>query len=53
MSEAKSPYTCMDYREEMVLLGLKRRLAADNLTEAERKALLEQIQALEAAMDMD
>jgi len=53
MSEPKAQYTCMDYRQEMVLLGMKRRLEQETLDEAERKAIQEQVRALEAAMDMD
>jgi hypothetical protein len=37
----------------MLLLGLRRRLVADSLTENEKKALKEQIRQLEDAMQMD
>lgn len=47
-----STYTCNDYRAEMRLLGLNRRLAEDALTESERSQLLSEIQALEAEMGM-
>jgi hypothetical protein len=40
-------YTCKDYREEMVLAGLRKQLADPNLEEAEKNRLLEQIQQLE------
>jgi len=53
MGDQEARYTCMDYRQEMVLLGLKRRLSQEDLTESERKAILEQVRDLEAAMDMD
>ena len=53
MGEQDAQYTCMEYREEMVLLGLKRKLEQENLTEAERKAILEQVRELEEAMGMD
>ena len=46
-------YGCMDYRQEMVLLGLKRKLQNEKLSDAERKEVLVQIQKLESAMDMD
>ena len=49
----RSKYTCREYREEMVLLGLKRRLAQKDLSEEERKAIIEEIQKLESAMEMD
>ena len=52
MSES-SRYTCREYREEMLLLGLRRRLADNNLAEAEKKALEEQIRQLESAMQME
>jgi hypothetical protein len=43
----------MDYRQEMVLLGLKRRLEQEKLTKDERKEILAQIQKLESEMDLD
>ena len=48
----KPKYTCRDYREEMMLLGLKRRLARQDLSEEERRAIIEEIQKLESAMLM-
>lgn len=47
-----STYTCNDYRAEMRLLGLNRRLAEAALTENERKQLISEIQALETKMGM-
>jgi hypothetical protein len=46
-------YTCLEYREEMRLLGLKRRLDQEDLSEQERAAIMEEIQKLEASMEMD
>jgi hypothetical protein len=46
-------YTCSEYREEMILLGLKRRLTEPDLSEAERQRLLDRINALEQEMGMD
>jgi hypothetical protein len=46
-------YTCADYREEMVLLSLKRRLADAGLDENEKRRLEEQIRKLEAQMGMN
>jgi len=46
-------YTCTDYRTEMILLGLQRRLNQADLSEKERKALEEEIRALEKNMEMD
>ena len=46
-------YTCTEYREEMILLGLKRRLADPDLPETEKRRLLERISQLEQEMGMD
>jgi hypothetical protein len=46
-------YTCTEYREEMVLLGLKRRLADPALPEKEKRLLKEHIGRLEQEMGMD
>jgi len=51
--EKKSRYSCQDYREEMRLLGLKRRLARENLSEKEKRALIREIEKLESAMGID
>jgi hypothetical protein len=40
-------YTCNDYREEMILLGLRQRLQHPDLTREERKKLAEEIARLE------
>ena len=45
-------YTCVEYREEMLLLSLQHRLADEDLTSAEREALLTQIRTLEVRMGM-
>jgi hypothetical protein len=46
-------YICTEYREEMVLLGLKRRLADPALPEKEKQVLQERISQLEQQMGMD
>ncbi|MBT8342042.1 MAG: hypothetical protein HKP58_07935 [Desulfatitalea sp.] len=46
-------YTCTQYREEMVLLGLKRRLSEPALNTEERKRIEKEIKKLEAQMGMD
>lgn len=46
-------YTCSDYREEMRLLGLRRRLEGGELTEDERQALTAEIEAAERALTLD
>jgi hypothetical protein len=45
-------YTCNDYRQEMRLIGMKRRLKEENLSEAEKQELEKEIEALEAVMEM-
>ena len=45
-------YTCAEYREEMLLLALKCRLAEETLTPAERDDLLRQVLVLEEGMGM-
>jgi hypothetical protein len=49
MSE-QSPYACRQYREEMILLGLRKRLSDPALTEDERQAIEKEILCLEAQM---
>jgi len=46
-------YTCVDYRSEMKLLGLKRRLEEENLTEEERSQIAHEIKELEKEMEMN
>lgn len=47
-------YTCTDYREEMRLIGLRRRLREDTtLSEEEKETLRAEIRRLEAEMGMD
>ena len=46
-------YTCKDYREEMMLLGLQKRLRNKDLSDAERHAIAKQIKAIEKKMEMD
>jgi hypothetical protein len=41
-------YGCRDYRQEMRLVGLHQRLRQDDLTDAERQALEEEIRQIEA-----
>ena len=49
---SNTQYTCNEYREEMLLLGLQRQLHAENVSEEERERLKERIKDLEASMDM-
>ncbi len=46
-------YTCMDYREEMLLLGLKRQFEDPALPESEKRRIAEKIRELERKMGMD
>lgn len=48
-----SRYTCNDYRQEMILVGLKKQLTDPNLTDAQREQLQAQIRQLKAEMDLD
>ncbi|MBU1170850.1 MAG: hypothetical protein KKD44_14910 [Proteobacteria bacterium] len=52
MGIKKGNYTCNDYREEMILLGLQKRLNQGNLTDDERKELLKEIESIEKQMGM-
>ncbi|MFZ0133109.1 MAG: hypothetical protein WAK95_11240 [Desulfobacterales bacterium] len=51
MSE-NSEYTCRQYREEMILLGLRKRLNAPELSDSERRAVEKEIRRLEAQMGL-
>jgi len=46
-------YTCNEYRQEMVLLGLKNRLSSKNLSDEEKQNIVEEIKKLETVMCMD
>ena len=46
-------YTCTDYRSEMILMGLTRRLQEEGLDSRQAEELRRQIKALEAEMGMD
>ncbi len=48
-----SKYTCTDYRQEMILMGLKQRLNQHDLSDEEKKEIIREIKKLESAMDMD
>jgi hypothetical protein len=48
-----SNYTCTEYRQEMILLGLKRQLESPGLPEAQRMHIAEKINELERQMGMD
>lgn len=46
-------YTCMDYRAEMTLVGLKKRLGDKALTKKEKNAIQSEIKKLEKAIGLD
>jgi len=46
-------YTCADFRVEMILLSLKRRLHVEDLSEDERNDLLLKIKQLEEAIGLE
>jgi hypothetical protein len=46
-------YTCAEYRQEMILLGLRRRLEDPNLPDAEKERIIQQLKSLEDEMGMD
>ncbi|NNL74709.1 MAG: hypothetical protein HKO68_00080 [Desulfobacterales bacterium] len=45
--------TCNDYREEMRLLSLKKRLNENNLNETEKQIIEAEIAKLETALQMN
>jgi len=49
----RSSYTCRDYRQEMQLLGLKKRLQEDGLDSTEKTAIEVQVKKLEKALGLD
>ncbi len=53
MNSFKKKYTCNEYREEMILLGLKKRLTSSDLTQEEKEKLQKEIQKIEKQMDME
>ena len=46
-------YTCNEYRQEMILLGLRKRLASPDLSDEEKAQLKEEIAEVEKAMEID
>jgi len=46
-------YTCNDYRLEMMLAGMRRRLADPGLNEDERERLRQEIRLLEREMGLE
>jgi len=46
-------YTCFDYRVEMRLLGLRKRLQEEDLDEGEKTRISREIEELEKTMEMN
>ncbi len=46
-------YTCADYREEMLLISLKNRLSRQDISENEKRKIIEKIKKLEKKMGLD
>ena len=46
-------YTCTQYRQEMMLLGLKRQLEDPDLPPTEKNRIAEKVSELERQMGMD
>lgn len=49
----KKPYTCSDYRQEMILAGLRKHLADPKLGPEEKERLQKEIRRLEKEMGLD
>jgi hypothetical protein len=46
----QSTYTCNEYREEMILAGLKKRLSQTDLSDTERSEIEQEILRIEKVM---
>jgi len=49
----KNKYTCSDYREEMRLIGLQKRLNEETLSSTEKRVIKAEIAELEKNLQMD
>lgn len=49
----KNKYTCSDYREEMRLIGLKKRLNEETLSQLDKQTIEAEIAKLEKALQLD
>ena len=52
-SSCTGKYTCNEYREEMILLGLQKRLSSKEITLEEKERLLKEIARVEKQMGID
>lgn len=48
-----SKYTCQDYRQEMILVGLQRRLNDPDISDEEKRNVIDEIQRLELEMQFN
>jgi len=46
-------YTCTEYREEMLLLSLRKQLNREGLSEKQQQEIKEEIKKLESQMEMN
>ena len=53
MKQKNKPYTCNEYRAEMILLSLELRLNRQEISETERLAIEAEIKKIRADMDME
>ncbi|UCG08010.1 MAG: hypothetical protein JSV83_05015 [Desulfobacterales bacterium] len=53
MKPPKTIPACNDYRQEMMLLGLKRRLADGDLSDTEKQAIELEIKKIEREIQME
>jgi len=49
----KNNYTCNDYREEMRLIGLRKRLNEETLSSTEKQIIRDEIAELEKNLQID
>jgi len=49
-NEPAPRYTCTEYREEMILLGLQKRLSSPGLSAEEKESLIKEIERVEKEM---
>jgi len=50
--QKKNIYTCNEYREEMILAALQKRLQQNSLSKTEKEKLLQDIEDLEKKMGL-
>ncbi|MFZ7125173.1 MAG: hypothetical protein ACOWWM_03340 [Desulfobacterales bacterium] len=50
-AKASGTYSCKDYRQEMILIGLRRRLLNPDLSDREREVLMEAVRQAEAFLE--